>query len=403
MSSNKTILVVIDAFRHDYLKRESTPFLNSLIEKSKYIQKLTPSYGFCERTEILVGLTAVESNYFTAIGFNPENSPYKSLHKILNFVNPFYNKCPVLFKRIFRRLLWEYSSRKRFGFSSVNIPLSYLSFFSLTEDGENSLIDNSEQSLYSILPKMGYKINDKSFTSLTDKQVFDDNGRMKELLKNITDDSSFYMLYLGDCDKYGHLLGPDSKEMDKKLSEIDTSINAFVNDINAINSDVNYVFIGDHGMTNVVEHVDLLNVVEEYFTAFVDGEDYLLFADSTIFRIWVLNSDKKIQIDSIIHNIFKDERVVNFGELTRPEILGFKNDRVYGDYIWCAKNGVLILPDFFNPSYKTVKGMHGFNPKNNHDAQGMAICYGPDFEQSKTETACLTTIYNLITELYREK
>lgn len=400
MKKNKTILVVIDAFRHDYLQRDSTPFLKSLIKDSKYIKKLLPSYGFCERTEILVGKTSKETNYFTAIGFDPENSPYKSIKKYINIISPFYEKFPVIIKRIFRRLLWEYSSRQPFGFSSVNIPLSSLSFFALTEDGSNSMINNSEQSIYNRLKSIGYKINKKSFTTLTDKQVYDDKGRMNELLKNIKDDSALYMLYLGDCDKFGHIYGPDSLDMNKKLRKIDSDIKIFVDNVKSVDPDVNYIFVGDHGMSTVEHHIDLLKIVKENFSQFKDGEDYLLFADSTIFRIWILNQDKKILIDKIINSIFSFDSISLYGNLTKPSLLGFKNDRLYGDYVWCANNGVLILPDYFNPSYKTVKGMHGYDPLNNNNALGMAICYGPDFENSIIESDCLTSVYNIINELY---
>ena len=51
----KTLLVLIDAFRHDYLSKEHTPFLWSLLEAGHYVERLEPSFGVCERTEILVG------------------------------------------------------------------------------------------------------------------------------------------------------------------------------------------------------------------------------------------------------------------------------------------------------------------------------------------------------------
>lgn len=400
--STKTILVVIDAFRYDYLDRGKTPFLSSLIEDARYIRKLTPSYGFCERTEILVGLTSLESNYFTALGFNPELSPYKSIDKLLSFFDLFYSKLPKIGQRIFRRLLWEFSSRRESGFASVNIPIAYLKFFSLTEDGHKSLISESEDSLYRLLPKSGYKINDESFTSLDKKQVFNDAGRIKKLINNIDDDSSLYMLYLGDCDKYGHSLGPNSKGMDEKLLEIDNDIEKLVQGIKNKSEDVNYIFVGDHGMSEVVHRIDLLSIVEEKLKKYTNGVDYLIFADSTVFRIWILNDMKKSDIEKIVNQLFLCESLTQHGIFTKTIQLGLKDDRIYGDYIWCANNGVVITPDYFNPSYKIINGMHGYNPINNDQAQGMAILYGPDFHASREDSACLTSIYKTIRELYCE-
>ena len=54
-NEKKVLIVLLDALRHDYLNSEDTPFLYSLSNKSIYVKKLVPGYGFCERSEILTG------------------------------------------------------------------------------------------------------------------------------------------------------------------------------------------------------------------------------------------------------------------------------------------------------------------------------------------------------------
>ena len=83
----KVVLVLLDACRGDYINQKQTPFLFNLSKRSKYYESLVPSFGFCERTEILVGKTALESKCFTAFGFKPKASPYRGYTILLNLLD----------------------------------------------------------------------------------------------------------------------------------------------------------------------------------------------------------------------------------------------------------------------------------------------------------------------------
>jgi len=78
-----TILLLLDAFRNDYLTEQTTPFLWKCAMEGEYYKNVEQSYGFCERTEIFTGKPASESGFFTAIGYDPINSPYKNINGLL--------------------------------------------------------------------------------------------------------------------------------------------------------------------------------------------------------------------------------------------------------------------------------------------------------------------------------
>ena len=66
MMKKKVILILLDACRGDYINKKNTPFISSLSKQGTYYKYLKPEFGFCERTEILVGKKPLESGYFTA-------------------------------------------------------------------------------------------------------------------------------------------------------------------------------------------------------------------------------------------------------------------------------------------------------------------------------------------------
>ena len=71
---NKKVIIIIDAFRWDYITKSYTPFLYSLSNNSYYIKKIIPAPGFCERTELFTGLGPFDSKMFLAYSFKSKTS-----------------------------------------------------------------------------------------------------------------------------------------------------------------------------------------------------------------------------------------------------------------------------------------------------------------------------------------
>jgi predicted AlkP superfamily pyrophosphatase or phosphodiesterase len=380
--NRKLVIVLLDACRGDYISKETTPFLFRLKDDNRYFQYLIPGFGFCERTEIFVGKEPLESNYFTALGWSPEESPYKKLKTPLKFLGKIeeYSSSPFLSK-VIRRFIWELVKNKDGTFYPFRIPLNKLSDFRLTEDGPKNLIDNSDESLYQIARKV-YK---EASTSLNTKLSGSDKDRLDLIIKGIKKSYDFYPTYISSLDVIGHQYGPNSIEIKNELSRLDSTLEGFYSKLQDFENPPVLVFCGDHGMSPIKSHINIQLVIDKLIS-----ENYLLngfnmFLDSTMARFWF---DKKISSDisvlkKILENNFKGKGFF----LLRADYqnFGVPDSDLYGDCIWICHDGILISPDYFSPSNKVINGMHGYQPLS-FQHYGFAIIAGKDIKREHFDT-----------------
>ena len=264
----KTIFILLDAVRSDYINENQTPFLWSCAKKGAYYRRVVPNFGFCERTEIITGQTPVESGFFTAIGYDPQTSPFKlvSDKKSLIFLDthiPKNIKIPFLPKGgnvydLFRKLVNRYIIYKT-KISPQNIPLSLLHYWSLTEDLVDHRKDNafSAVSLFDLLKKNNKSFFYDSFTALNIPNNGNDQDRIDMVLKDKKNNNKdLYFLYLGEIDFYGHEFGPKSKQVTSALKNLDQELKNFVCAIIKMDPNCNFLFLGDHGMAEVEKYLD---------------------------------------------------------------------------------------------------------------------------------------------------
>jgi len=371
------VFILLDAFRQDYLSEETTPFLWRCSQQGKYYKYVIPNLGFCERTEILTGLTPDESGFFTAIGYDPENSPFRN-KKILLYVAALIERMTIWFKLQpqFRRRAQKFIKKFFSQMGIYQIPFTILPYFSLTED----LVDHrqphafSSPSLLTLLDRQGRKYFYDSFTSLNTLSVGDDQDRINNVLKVVRGgDYDFYLLYISTPDSAGHKFGPNSPQLREKLKSMDSQLEKFSKSFMEKKPKTKFVFLGDHGMVPVKKHFNGKLNLENIFKDLKLGKDYLFFLDSTIIRVWFFSDrarslrDDLIKSSSFLENGFfldaemaSDYRVPNF-------------DRRYGDVIWIAKKGVLVSPDFFHGEVPP-RGMHGYIPTDS-DSWGTGIVW----------------------------
>ena len=106
----KTVFILMDAFRHDYISESETPFLKKMTQSGTYIERLKPGMGFCERSEIFTGISSEESGFITAIGYSKSKSFYKFWGPLLKCLSFF--KRGTLISKVLRRMIWELVKRK---------------------------------------------------------------------------------------------------------------------------------------------------------------------------------------------------------------------------------------------------------------------------------------------------
>ncbi len=406
----KVVLFLFDAFRHDYISKETTPFLWKCSQEGKHIEHIIPSAGFCERTEIFTGLKPNESGFFTAIGFDPENSQYKNnfvlsiLGKVENLIKGIdYRK--TIISLIFRKIILKVLRKKllEVRLKPYNIPFSFLKYFDLTEDQidfKTRVYPNNVSLLEKVELLNGTTFFD-AFTSLGMPSNGSDIDRINIAISAAKDiDYLFTPIYIGVIDAEGHRLGPESDELKIQLNRLDTVLKESVEQFREIDKTTQFVFLGDHGMTEIKLNLDveLILLREAKLLKLKMGEDYIYFLDSTLLRVWFLTEKAKIKLEPVIRN---NEVLLLNGEVINDKISESYDipidDRRYGDIAWWANEGVLIFPDFFH-SKNPYKGMHGYKPIY-HSTHGTCIALGENIEKHKLESMNLNEIYKLISEL----
>ena len=388
---NKVIFILLDACRCDYISEATTPFIFQLGQQGRYYKKLQPSHGFCERTEIFVGLNSQQSGYFTAFGRNPLESPYRRVSYILKVLGYFEKKFrSSFFSKAIRRLVWEVAKYFPNTYYPARIPLADLSNYSLTEDGKVNALEHDQRSLF-----QRYSVFQGAMTSLKTHQSLTDDDRFSLVLKNIDRPYDLYPIYIGELDTAGHKFGPDSIKLISTLNDVDKKIEEFWNKINT-DPKIKLVICGDHGMSKVTKIINVKDEIEKLIKSGKIDKNTTYFIDSTMVRFWF--NDKKNQKEIIKQML--SENFLSYGKII--DKVDYKINNIpcsveYGDLIFTCKNGTVINPDFFTPSTIDLKGMHGYVPtKNEHF--GFCIISGSDIKyEKKTQVFPLTYVY---TELH---
>lgn len=372
-----TVLILLDAFRWDYISEENTPFLYGLAQESIYIQKLKAGVGFCERTEILTGMRPDKSLNFTAIGYKPQTSFYQRYKTILKILSLFDK--PKRTRRRFRWLLNHIFRHLGARLLTYEIPLKLLSYWDLTEDKIDHRTHGvfHSESIFDIMRSHDKDIFYDSFTALGMLPSRSDDDRIRMVLDNANLKYHLYLLFIGEADSIGHYYGPNSEETRQVVSRIDKKIRAFVTSFRSMNNDnVSFVLLGDHGMVDVDCYLNVWDEVKQFTSryGFKEEKDYLMFLDSTLVRFWSFNDRATdlfqqmlclppfSHLGRIIDEKMADKYHIPYG------------DQEYGHIIWWANPGVVIYPDFFH-SVRPVKGMHGYD-SNCLDNQGFCIIAG---------------------------
>ena len=381
------VLIVCDAIRWDYLNSYDTPFLIELANKGIYIRKIRPSLGFCERVEMFTGARPEDSGYFTAFTFDKHKSDFKILSnnelkllKILRKISYIVGYKMKLSKKIIDNLIRLYLIKFRNITQPLyEIPTVFLKEISLTEDFKNMYVKNglNIESIFDIMVAENKTFLYDTFASLRMWTFYSDDRRIRVFLRKVRRKHyDLCMLYLGEGDGVGHFYGPDSTERRIMTRKLDRRIRNIVFSISKIYPKAFFIILGDHGMVAVNRYVNAFLKIIKWSKKYnlIMNKDYKFFLDSTMIRIWT-KCQKARKAFSTMFNM--DTELINLGFLLDEKKIKFyhlpKRIEYYGDFIWLAKPGVVIYPDFFHVIDK-VKGMHGYDPHFD-EQKGFAILY----------------------------
>lgn len=384
----KTLFILVDALKSTYLTHDNMPFLYALSQKGKYIKNIIPSPGFCERSEIFTGLDSYDSGNFCAIGYLPEQSSYCK-EKMPLFV---FEMLGLLSKRYARSLAWHYYYKKQFSMGVYQIPYRSLSKYALTEDGKDNFVVK-ENILDSIIAS-GKTYTLDFFTSLNLRNNTRDIRRtIDECLNEGID---FIPYYIGEVDDAGHKYGNETEKIRPVLMKVDQIIEKLVT--YALSQKYGVVVLGDHGMVPVSSRIDIEATIGR--TKLKLHRDYEMFLDSTLARFWTYHPEASSIIRAELMNLHDFGIVIDSANCNQwripMDILCADGSPVYGDIIWCANSGVLISPDYFNPSSKELLGMHGYLKNCIGDGTGLLVSYYEGCEAEWSRQLHLSGVCGLI-------
>ena len=407
------ILFLMDAMRSDYITKETTPFLWGCANKGEYYKRIIPHFGFCERTEIFTGQTPKESGFFTALGLDKDDSPFKDiielpLLEILDRSIPKEIGIPFFLKKgeiyhFFRRIVNRWLLIRTGGISPQNIPIGLLPFWGLTEDKIDHREDHAFNipSIFKLLNEAGKEFYYDSFSALNIPFNGTDENRLNMMLNNKKkNEIDFSLVYISTPDFYGHEYGPDSNETKNALKNMDSQLKFYTNEVLKIDSNTSFIFLGDHGMAKVEKYFNaeeiILDVAKKHSLKL--KKDFIYFLDSTVVRFWFFSDKAKSIFES---NLFQSQQFLSNGIFIDEETAMKENiplgDNRYGDIIWWANTGVLVFPDFFH-RVKKYKGMHGYDPSK-YENQGTCIVNGEDIEKREIESIYLTDVFDIFKKL----
>lgn len=406
-----TFFVLMDAFRNDYLDEVHTPFLHRAAREGEHYEKVVQSLGYCERAEILSGCTAAETGFFTAIGFDPDNSSYGDVKGLGLLAAAESVVVPILglFGSHFasrahgylRRHVSNHFRSRGAQMTSHMIPFPFLEYFALTED----LVDHRKPGVFprpSILDELtaaGRRYNYDSFTAVNGNFPYrSDDERLAAVPKACDDgETDFHLIYVSAPDFYGHKYGPRTEGLFAGLAEMDRKLERWVAEIESRSDDNRFVFLGDHGMLAVETEFDAEKAIKRCMReqGLVAKRDYVYFLDSTMVRFWALSERaRECALDALRDDAgFQGSGCFVDEELARRFHAPFA-DRRYGDLLWLANPGVLVFPDFFHRTERYL-GMHGYDPEL-PESQGVCIHWGSGIDASRTESIPLTGVHDVL-------
>ena len=180
----------------------------------------------------------------------------------------------------------------------------------------------------------------------------------------------FAYFLIGNLDSVGHAYGPDSPERAAEMSCVDEVLGRLYTLAASRFEELHFLVFGDHGMATVVRHLNVQQALQALRCRPV--RDYLMFLDSTMARFWFFDGGARAQVWGALgglgggHWISQEER--------KRYHLSYRHN-CFGDEIFLADPGVLILPNYYQGN-EPVKGMHGYAPET-PDQQSSFILHSP--------------------------
>jgi hypothetical protein len=313
-------------------------------------RKLESVFGYSSTCvpSILSGRWPDQHRNWCYFVYDPKHSPFHSLRWLR------WLPAAVTGRRIFRRWLTKFVKVRlnfRGYFDLYNIPFRFIHLFDFTE--KKSPLQpggmNRGPNIFDFLVDhhIPYFVTDPSRPETADRDA------LIERLK--AQDIDFAFVYWAGLDGLLHRVGNDAPDIAGKLKEYESMIDEVLVAAKRNYADVRLYVFSDHGMANCDEHLDLKSRIDALPLKM--GKDYAVVYDSTMARYWFFNDDARKQIVASLAGV-PQGRIVGNDEL--KSLHAYFDDGYFGQLLWLAKEGVLIVPSHMGE--RPIRAMHGYHP-----------------------------------------
>ncbi len=333
------ILVSLDGFRYDYAERYCAKNLLGFDVKAEHMIPSFPSKTFPNHYAIITGLYPGHNGLVSNSFYDRKlDLSYTIGNREMVENADFYKGTP----------LWALTAQQKM----VSASLFWV---------------GSEAPIKGHLPTYYYKYDES--ISHQDRV----NQAVKWLQLPTEDRPHFITLYFSLIDDLGHQYGPDSKEIEQGVKDIDTTIGNLVTKVNQLDFPVNIIVVSDHGMLEI----DIDNPIHL--------ED-LIPTDMKIIKSYpaMVYSDDAERVDSIYNILKKDTSKFNvYKKNNLPSWYHYnKHDSRIGDLAIVPKSPYT----FAYKNFPLIKGesTHGYDPKFTPEMGAIFYAKGPAFKKGLT-------------------
>lgn len=379
-----TILISLDGFRADFLKRGITPCLNALVAEGVSPDYMLPSFPS----------VTFPNHYTLATGLYPES------HGVVG--NTFWDskiQAEFLYTDPAKSMQPEWWSGE---------PI----WVTAEKQGIRSAIHmwpGSEAHIMGIEPSFLDKYNGSELLSKKVDRILeflDKPGQEDMFAEEDTMRPQLIAAYVPNVDADGHLYGPNSTEIRKTISEVDTMLNELVEGLDERNltNIVNIVVVSDHGMatTSTDRLIQLEDLINLNLVDHIDGWPLYGLRPKNLADLQGLYD--KLVSEAAVNPAFD----VYLRDVNMPERYHFsKNERIAPLWIVPKTGWAIVTKEEFNVKEGKEQGkvyhpmgLHGYDHENPL-MRAIFIARGPAFPHapnSRVEAFQNIEVYNIVSD-----
>ena len=347
-----TLVILVDAFRHDYLDESRAPELARFAAQST-ARPMRPPLAYSDgiRAMFFTGRHPDETGYWMEYCYRPESSPWRGLSTLAP-LDRFPSDLVLRGGKLATSMTvmpMVAKARKAPHLSLRHMPFRAIDRFDFTLDRAMTAPGAFD------CPTI---FDDCTASGRPWAYLDASTSRPCELLGEldaVPDDVGLIFCYLHQVDMASHLFGIESPLFERALRRTDAFAGEVMRRVRRRFGVVPTYAFSDHGMSTLTRQIGIPELT--LHPGFPDR--FFVALDATMVRLWYLDDDEALR-DEL------RERVASRYPgrfLTAAELVDLHLDfggRLYGDEIFLLEPGIGIFPNFH--SFIKPKAMHAYHP-----------------------------------------